>query len=85
MVETRGFKIVLDEPASLGGTNEGPNPVEYELAALSGCISVMGHLIAKEMGFELRGIQTEIEGDLNPGRFSGRSMPVAKPLAPRAR
>lgn len=74
VVETRGFKIILDEPESLGGTNEGPNPVEYELAALSGCITVMGHLIAKEMGFQLRGIETEIEGDLNPGRFSGKSM-----------
>ena len=35
VVETRGFKLILDEPKSLGGTNQGPNPVEYELAALS--------------------------------------------------
>ncbi len=74
LVETRGFKLVLAEPDSLGGTNAGPNPVEYELAAFSGCITVMGHLIAKEMGFELRGLEAEIEGDLNPGRFSGKSM-----------
>ena len=25
---TRGFKILLDEPADLGGTDKGMNPVE---------------------------------------------------------
>lgn len=74
LVEARGFKLILDEPENFGGTNTGLNPVEYQLAALSGCITVMGHLIAKEMGFELKGINSQIEGDLDPGRFSGKSM-----------
>jgi len=28
-----GFKITVDEPENLGGTNEGPSPVEYVQAA----------------------------------------------------
>lgn len=74
VVETRGFKMIIDEPENLGGTNDGTNPVEYLLAALSGCINVVGHLIAREMGFKLNGLEMELEGDLNPARFSGKSM-----------
>lgn len=73
VVKARGFKIVLDEPESLGGTNEGANPVEFILASFSGCINVMGHIIAKEMGFELRGIGIEMSGELNPNRIFGSS------------
>lgn len=74
VVKTRGFEMVIDEPGDLGGTNAGPNPVEYILGALSGCLNVVGHLVAKEMGFNLRGIELEVEGDLDPGKFSGKSM-----------
>lgn len=73
-VKARNFEIIIDEPEALGGTDSGPNPVEYELAALSGCLNVMGHLIAREMDFTLRGITMEIHGELDPGRFSGASM-----------
>ncbi|MDN5276325.1 MAG: hypothetical protein PWR01_290 [Clostridiales bacterium] len=73
VVEARGFKIIIDEPESLGGTNAGANPVEYLLAALAGCINVVAHVVAKEMGFELRGLEIDLEGDLNPARFMGKS------------
>lgn len=74
VVEARGFHITIDEPETLGGTNGGANPVEYLLAALAGCLNVVGHLVAKEMGISLNGLTIELEGDLNPARFSGKSM-----------
>ena len=73
VVQARGFKIILDEPASLGGKDEGANPVEYMLAALCGCINVMGHVIAKELNFELRGLKISMSGNLNPNRLFGKS------------
>ncbi|SHE98153.1 OsmC family protein [Alkalibacter saccharofermentans] len=73
VVETRGFTMVIDEPKNLGGTNEGANPVEYLVAALAGCLNVVSHMIAGEMGFELRGVEFKIEGDLNPMKFMGKS------------
>lgn len=73
VVETRGFKIIVDEPENLGGTNAGANPVEYVLSALAGCLNVVGHLVAKEMGFEMRGIKIDIEGDLDPAKFMGQT------------
>jgi uncharacterized OsmC-like protein len=72
VVEARNFRIIVDEPANLGGTDEGANPVEYVLAAFAGCLNVVGHVVAKEMGFSLRGIELELEGDLDPSRFMGK-------------
>jgi uncharacterized OsmC-like protein len=72
VVEARGFKIIVDEPEVLGGTDDGPNPVEYVLASLAGCLNVVGHIIAKEMGFKLDGIEMELEGDLDPSKFTGK-------------
>lgn len=73
VVEARTFKITIDEPKNLGGTDAGANPVEYLLAALSGCLSVVGHLVAKEMGITLRGITFSVSGDLDPAKFMGKS------------
>ncbi|MFW6096217.1 MAG: OsmC family protein [Bacteroidota bacterium] len=72
-VKARNFTMTIDEPQDLGGTDEGANPVEYVLGALSGCLTVVGHLVAKEMGFTLRGMTMEMSGNLNPARFMGKS------------
>ena len=73
VVRARGFEMIVDEPVSLGGTDSAPNPVEYVLAAFAGCLNVMGNLIAKEMAFELRGLDIRIRGELNPARLFGTS------------
>lgn len=72
-VKARDFDIIVDEPPGLGGTDQAANPVEYVMAALAGCLNVMGHLIADEMNFALRGIEIEISGTLNPARLFGKS------------
>ena len=73
VVKARNFEIIVDEPVDLGGTDEAPNPVEYVLAAFAGCLNVVGNLIAKEMGFELKDLQIDISGDLNPAKLFGQS------------
>jgi uncharacterized OsmC-like protein len=72
-VSTRGFKLFVDEPVALGGTDQAPNPVEYVLAGYAGCVNVVAHLIAKEQGVELPNLQIDIEGELNPNRLFGKS------------
>lgn len=72
VVEARNFKIVVDEPKNLGGTDDGPNPVEYVLAAFAGCLNVVGHLVAQEMGFSLKSMEISMEGDLDPAKFMGK-------------
>lgn len=73
IVKARNFEIIVDEPKEMGGSNTAANPVEYVLAAFAGCLNVMGHLIAGEMGFELRSLEIDIAGDLNPAKLFGQS------------
>ena len=73
IAEARGFKLVIDEPPALGGTDEGANPVEYLLASYAGCLNVMGHLVAEELGFKLDKLEIEVTGDINPDRLFGKS------------
>lgn len=64
-VEVRDFKFISDEPEKLGGTNKGPNPVEYVLGALAACqeIVVKAHAIA--LGIEVKSVEVEVDGDLD--------------------
>ncbi len=72
VAKARNFKIVIDEPLNLGGTDEGPNPVEYLLASYAGCLNVLGHIVAKEQGIDLLSLEIELEGDLDPDKIFGK-------------
>jgi uncharacterized OsmC-like protein len=71
--KTRQFTLVVDEPESLGGSDEDANPVEYILAGFAGCANVIGHVVAKELGFTIKNLKIEVSGELNPERFLGSS------------
>ncbi len=73
VVETGHFKMIIDEPESMGGTDDGAAPVEYLLAALAGCLNIVGHAVAQELGIKLNGLEINVEGDLNPAKFMGQS------------
>ena len=70
-VETRGFEFTVDEPEALGGTDEGPNPVEYLLGAWAGCLNVVAHPVAEEREIEIRDLEVALEGSLDPRKFLG--------------
>lgn len=71
IVKARGFEIIVDEPVEMGGTNDGPNPVEYMLVALAGCLNVMCHVVAKEMNFTLKDVKIDLSGVLDSAKFIG--------------
>tara|TARA_B110000091_G_C13805738_1_gene472428 strand:- start:1592 stop:2044 length:453 start_codon:yes stop_codon:yes gene_type:complete len=73
IAKTRHFKLIVDEPQDLFGTDENANPVEYILAGLAGCLNVVGHLVAKELGFTIQKLKIEVEGNLNPSKLFGVS------------
>lgn len=54
-----------DEPPILCGENRGPNPVEYLLTGLSGCLTTTLVYNAALIGIELRSVESELEGDLD--------------------
>lgn len=71
----RNFTLYIDEPPNLGGQDKGPNPVEYVLMALGGCVIIVGQVIANEMGIKLDSYRIKLSGDLNPSRFMGKPSP----------
>ena len=60
-----------DEPAQLGGTNTGPNPVEQVLAALGNCLAVGYAANATAAGITIKSLTINIEGDLDLHTFLG--------------
>ncbi len=72
-VETnaRGFKLIMDEPAALGGTDTGMNPVEALLCALGACQAIVVAAFAAAKGFTYEEFHVELEGDLDPDGFTG--------------
>ncbi len=71
--KARHFELIIDEPEALNGADSAANPVEYILAGFAGCINVVGHLVAKELGFTIDKLKIEVSGDINPERFLGAS------------
>jgi uncharacterized OsmC-like protein len=72
-VSARQFKVIVDEPLQLDGTNDGPNPFEYILTGYAGSLNVVAHIVAKELGITLHKLFIEITGDINPANSEGIS------------
>lgn len=65
----RDFKITIDEPASMGGSNTGMNPMEGLLAVVGACQTIVAASFAKAQGVDLQDLWIEMEGDLDPQGF----------------
>lgn len=65
------FKMTIDEPEQMGGTGDGPTPMQVMFFALAGCLNMTSHLVAREKGIKLKGLKVEISGDMNPMKFMG--------------
>lgn len=72
IVKARKFEIIVDEPADLGGTDAGANPVELVLAAYAGCLNVVAHMVAGEMKMNLTSLKINLIGSLNPAKLFGQ-------------
>lgn len=73
LAKVRNFEVIVDEPPEIGGTDEGPNPVEYLLVALAGCLNVVIRGMAGEKGIGIHSLEFAMEGRLNPEKFQGIS------------
>jgi uncharacterized OsmC-like protein len=71
MRHTPPFELVSDEPPVLLGTDKGPNPVEFVLHALAGCLTITMVYHAAARGIALRGVATRFEGDIDLHGFLG--------------
>lgn len=65
--------FIIDQPKAAGGADEGPNPLEIFLSSLPACICAIGRIIANQHRIELRGINVEVEGDIDKDFLLGKT------------
>lgn len=63
VVETRGHRIVADEPAATGGDDLGPGPYELLLASLGACTVMTVELYARRKEWPLERVTIRLEHD----------------------
>ncbi|MBN1987003.1 MAG: OsmC family protein [Prolixibacteraceae bacterium] len=65
--------FVIDQPKAGGGNDEGPNPLEIFLSSLPACICAIGRIIANQRRIKLRGIEVDVEGDIDKDFLMGKT------------
>ena len=67
------WKLQLDEPIEDGGSNTGPNPMQYFTASLAGCQNEQAQVVADELSLNIAQIDIKIEINLDLSGFMGMS------------
>ena len=70
-VQLRNHKLIVDEPKSFGGKDEGPSPVELILAALATCQEITYKAFATALGTNLESVSVNLNGTLDLQGFLG--------------
>jgi uncharacterized OsmC-like protein len=65
------FQYHVDEPPVLLGSDKGPNPVEFAIMALLGCLTNTMVYHAASRGIEIDHVESQVEGDLDLHGFLG--------------
>ena len=58
----RDYALICDEPSALGGSDKGPNPLEFFMSAIGFCENVTLARFAALRGLALDSIETSVRG-----------------------
>lgn len=72
-IKAGNHTLLIDQPTGMGGTDSGPNPLEYCLISLAGCIGAIGRIIANQRKMDVRGFDISVEGELDTDNLLGLS------------
>lgn len=70
---TCSHPFTIDQPKMSGGNDEGPNPLEVFLSSLPACICAIGRIIANQKRIDLKGIEVQVEGDIDKDFLLGKT------------
>jgi uncharacterized OsmC-like protein len=62
----------IDQLGDMGGTDTGPNPMQYLLISLGSCVCTVAAIVARQQRIDLRGFSIEVEGDYDLDFIMGK-------------
>ncbi len=65
-------QVIVDQPASAGGTDAGPTPLELQLMALGACLAAIARIVASQRRIHLRGVTVALQGELDTDVLLGK-------------
>ena len=60
-VAVRQHELTADEPVDLGGTDEGPSPLELLAGSLASCVAITTEMYATRKGWDVGGVEVEVD------------------------
>ncbi len=63
----------VDQPEAMGGTGTGPNPLQYFLLSLGGCIGAIARIVASQKNLPFRSVALKMQGELDTDVLLGMS------------
>ena len=70
--QIRGHKLFVDQPATAGGQDFGPTPLEYLFLSLASCIGSIGRIVANQQRLPVRGMRVTVSGELDVNTLMGK-------------
>ncbi len=71
-VRAGNHTVTIDQPEP-AGNDAAPNPLEYFLVSLAGCVGAVARIIAGQRKIDLKGISLTVEGELDSDRLLGKT------------
>lgn len=68
-----GHTLIVDQPAGMGGKDEGANPLQYQLVSLGGCLGTIALIIAKQERIDIKAISVAVEADIDTDFLMGKT------------
>lgn len=77
-VKIRDFApLTTDEPEEFGGQNHGPNPIEYLVTGIVGCLSTTTRIFLQNAGIHVDALSADLESTLDMAPFFN-ALPTAQ-------
>jgi len=74
VVDAGRFRLVVDEPESIGGTDRGPQPTDVLLAALASCFAIAMAHVARKHNAVLPDLRVTTTATYDGPRFAAITM-----------
>ena len=64
--------VYVDQPATGGGQDKGPTPLEYFLLSHGACVATVARIIASQKRIPMRGMNVTVSGELDLDALLGK-------------